>query len=314
MAVSIIMSAFNAEKYISEAIESVLNQTYKDFEFIIINDGSTDNTGKIIKKYSKLDSRIKYFEQENKGMGESLNFALSLCSNELVARIDADDLMIPNRIERQINFFKKHPEYSVVATFVKYINEKGEIIGGKKSKLTSWNIIEEEYKSNKLVGFHHPSVMYKKSNILEVGGYRREYWPADDIDLWNRLLEKGFKIIVLPEFLTLYRISISSVTVSKSIETDMKKNFVKHNMLLRRKGLNEISWDEYINNLNKQKLYLRLNERRKNYVHFLYKNITIFYATKKYIKLILNSIILFLIGPIYFVKKILNISIWTKQN
>ena len=124
--ISVLMSAFNAEKYIGETIDSVLGQSFIDFEFIIINDGSTDQTEVIIKKYN--DERIRYFYQENSGLSKALNFGLKISEGDYIARIDADDLCYRNRLEIQLEFMENNPDYVVCGSYTDVIDENGKFI------------------------------------------------------------------------------------------------------------------------------------------------------------------------------------------
>ncbi|NMB80543.1 MAG: glycosyltransferase family 2 protein, partial [Ignavibacteria bacterium] len=286
-----------ASKYIGSTIESVLNQTYSDFEFIIINDGSTDSTPDIINKYSQIDSRIKIINQSNQGMGFALNKGLGISRYPFIARIDADDIMGKNRLERQYNFLRTNQEYTLVGTFVRYINENGKIIGSGKSELTDWPKIKKRLIDNELIGLHHPSVMFKKDAVLKVGGYRGEFWPADDIDLLNRLLENNYKLLVIPEYLTDYRINSGSVSISKSLEANKKKRFVKYCMLNRRKGEREPTWLEFIEIDRNRPFIEKLNIYRKDYAVFFKKKAVYHFANKKYLNVIIHFFIFSLLSP-----------------
>ncbi len=126
--VSVIMSVYNGDKYLREAIESILNQTFTDFEFIIVNDGSTDNSLEIIESYD--DERIKTINnKKNIGLTKSLNKALKFAKGKYIARQDADDVSLPNRFEKQVEYLDSHPEVALVGTSVYLIDENGKIIG-----------------------------------------------------------------------------------------------------------------------------------------------------------------------------------------
>jgi len=128
--VSVIMPAYNAEKYIGEAIESILNQTYKDFELIIVNDASTDSTGSIIKTYAEKDERIVVLENEqNLNIAGSLNRAISAAKGEFLARMDADDIALPERLEIQSKAMQENPKVAVVGNDINLIDENGSVIG-----------------------------------------------------------------------------------------------------------------------------------------------------------------------------------------
>lgn len=114
--VSIVMTAYNAERFLVEAMESILSQSFKDFEFLIMDDGSTDSTWEILQEYAKKDARIKLFQQENKGIAFSVNYLISQAEGELIARMDADDISCPDRLQKQVDYLIQHPEVGVSVT------------------------------------------------------------------------------------------------------------------------------------------------------------------------------------------------------
>ena len=123
--VSVVLSVYNGEKYLMNAIESILDQTYPAFEFIIVNDGSTDNSPKIIDKYRKLDNRIKVLNQKNRGLIDSLNRGLALANGRYIARMDSDDISLPSKLEEQYNYLENNPDIGVLGTWIEMINEDG---------------------------------------------------------------------------------------------------------------------------------------------------------------------------------------------
>jgi len=177
--ISVIMSVYNGGKYLREAIESILNQTFTEFEFIIVNDGSTDNSREIIQSYN--DERIKIINnEENIGLPKSLNNALKAARGEYIARQDADDISLPNRFEEQIKYFEKHPEVMLLGTNAYIINESGKTI---RKYICPSNPAESLFKLNQLV---HGSVMFKKEIIEKVGLYNELLRYVQDYEFWAR--------------------------------------------------------------------------------------------------------------------------------
>lgn len=282
--ISILLPAYNGEKYLSQAIESVLQQTFKNFKVYLINDGSTDNTLKIMKKFAQQDHRVIIITHDNIGMGASLNKALELVDTEWIARMDADDIMEPIRLERQIDFIKQHPEIAVASSFVSYIDANNKVIGKSTSEFTNKEKVDEYLSKNKLIGFSHPAVLFKKDVILEVGGYRPQFWPADDIDLWNRVAERGYGILVQPEYLLRYRIHSESVSIKSAKNARIKVDWLKECMICRRSGREEPTWEEFLIKRQKMPLFQRINKERKDWAKTYYKAATFYFAQKKYIK------------------------------
>lgn len=211
--ISVIMSVHNGGEYLKEAIQSVLNQTCADFEFIIINDGSTDNSLSIINSFQ--DQRIKLISRENKGLVQSLNEGMKLATGEFIARMDADDISLPERFSRQVEFLKKNPDIYLCGTWAKTIDANDKITG----EYTYPPLTHDKIKKYLLLhnSFIHPSVMFKKEVINKVGVYNKKYKHIEDYEFWTRVL-KNFKTANLPEFLLKYRINQTGITRSKNLE------------------------------------------------------------------------------------------------
>lgn len=214
--ISVIMPVFNSEKYVAEAIESILNQTFNDFEFIIIDDGSTDNSLKIIKEYSQKDNHIRVVvNQENKGIAGSLNIGIALARGEYIARMDADDISLPERFEKQVAFMENHPEIGVVGTSFSRIDEKENVIEEVKLITQPPRIWWRMFFINPIV---HPSVMMRR-NIFINGKfkYNRKSEPAEDYDLWFQIMSH-YAIANLSEGLLLYRVHNENISFVKRQE------------------------------------------------------------------------------------------------
>lgn len=187
---------YNAEGYLAQAIDSVLCQTFPDFELILIDDGSNDSSLQIAKKYANKDSRIKvYSDGKNKNLATRLNEISSLTQAVYLARMDADDIMHPNRIKKQFEFLKKHPEIDVLGTNAYSINENN-MVFGIRSKV-------ENHKIVKVNQFIHPTIMAKRSWFLE-NKYDVKAIRIEDAELWYRTQEK-YNFYSLTEPLLFYR-------------------------------------------------------------------------------------------------------------
>lgn len=206
--ISVLMPVYNAEKFLREAIDSILIQTFKDFEFIIINDASTDNSKKIILSYR--DFRIRYYENKKKqGVAKTLNWGLRLAKGRYVARMDADDIADPQRLEIEYNEIIKDDKVAVVASYYNVINENGKYLFTVKD-VSSPETIYYTLQFRNCLG--HPTIIFNKEIIInKFGGYDGKY-EAEDNDLWLRLAKKH-KIVKLDKVLMKVRSSKESKTV-----------------------------------------------------------------------------------------------------
>src|SRR5439155_11608891 len=127
--ISVVMPAYNAGAYLRDAVNSILDQTFRDFEFIIVNDGSSDDTALILQEYEKIDSRVRVFHQENQGMIAALNRGCRMARGKYIARMDADDISFPRRFEKQLEYIERHPQIGMLGTWVYNVDDKGSMTG-----------------------------------------------------------------------------------------------------------------------------------------------------------------------------------------
>ena len=197
--VSVVMSVYNAELYLEDAIESILNQTYKDFEFIIINDGSTDKSLEIIEKCRRQDKRIVLITRENKGLVASLNEGIRISKGEYIARMDADDISLLSRFEEQISFMKTNLDIAICGSSVQLFNED------EKFSISRYPQKDNEIKFTLMFmsSFAHPSVMIRRAVFDTLKYENLEH--AEDYQLWTDIAIANFKMANLDKVLLKYR-------------------------------------------------------------------------------------------------------------
>lgn len=242
--VSVLLSNYNGDKHLDESISSVLSQTYKDFEFIIVDDASTDSSRKVIENYH--DKRIKkYYAEKNRNIAYSLNLALSMASGEYIARIDSDDVWELNKLEIQVQYMENHSECGAYFTKVNIIDEYSNIANDMYDEYFQlFNSAENKSQREWLRFFFyqgnclcHPSVVIRRNVLEHVGGYYHlAYVPAEDYELWTRIVMK-YPIHILEEKLVRYR---WEETVNKiSGKTDGRIYAFPNIMMLTRKRIME---------------------------------------------------------------------------
>ena len=225
--VSVVMSVYNGEKYLKESVESILNQTFSDFEFTIINDGSTDKTPEILRSFN--DERIKVINQENMGLTRSLNKAINLVIGEYIARMDADDVSLPERLERQVEFLDENLDVGMVGTACKEIDRDGQEIGIFSPPTTNNELKKVLIRYNPFV---HASVMIRRTVIDKVGIYDESFSSAQDYEFWFRIA-KFYKIANLTQLLLVRRYTTRNISIEK--ENEQIKNAIN----IRRKAIKE---------------------------------------------------------------------------
>lgn len=197
--VSVVIPVYNDGQMLRDALESILNQTYQNIEVIVVDSSDNESTINILKEYS---SKIQILRQPKNGIAAALNVGMKQAKGEYIARMDADDISLPNRLELQVNYLQNHPEIDVLGTEADVINKEGEIIGSIESKCyTNSQIYSKFIFENCII---HPTVMMRSSLIGEGWMYDEKLY-AEDLDLWMRLASNGKKFANLPEHLLKYR-------------------------------------------------------------------------------------------------------------
>lgn len=235
------MAVWNSEKYLVEAIESVLNQTFRDFELIVINDGSIDNSSNILKKYADKDNRVVLVERENKGLTKSLNEGCRLAKGKYIARMDADDISIEDRLLKQYEFLERNADVVMVGSEVEIIDEQGLELGPRGTVLDSHNI-----RKRLLLGdgstLTHPVIMARRDAMKKIGYYDEEFTTSQDLDLFLKITEVG-SAVNLSETLLLYRQHKQSVNSTKN------ETWSKFKRLAVKNTIERIGAEQYANEL-----------------------------------------------------------------
>ena len=213
-AISVLLPVYNAERFIREAVDSVLFQSLGDFELLALDDGSTDGSLIILREYETRDNRVRIITRENRGLVASLNELIAAARGRYLARMDSDDISMPQRFERQVMFLESSPDRVAVGGWVIHIDENGLPIGPIKSPTLHFDIDQAHLKGH--ASIWHPAAMIRKDAIVSVGGYREEFRHAEDLDLWLRLAEVG-KLSNLSEFVLCYRLHGNSVSQANGL-------------------------------------------------------------------------------------------------
>lgn len=207
---SVVMSAYNDEKYIGLAIDSILNQTYPYFEFIIVNDGSTDNTLDIIRSYS--DKRIRVIDKSNTGLPSSLNIGIKTAKYKWIVRMDSDDIAKPTRFENQVKYLKGGVD--VVGGQCDFVNEQGKYIGRSCMPLSPKIMrLYAEFNISRII---HPTTIISRDSLMSIGGYDEYLHGAEDFDLWLRMFNSKNVIMNIRDIVLEYRINPQGISRGKN--------------------------------------------------------------------------------------------------
>lgn len=215
--VSVVMPVYNGRRYLRDAVQSVLAQTLRDFELIAIDDGSTDASGDLLERMAESDPRIVVLRQTNAGATRALNLGISRARGQFVARMDADDVCLPRRFERQVEFLRSHLDHVAVGSAVQMIDPEGNPLCESRWPLTHEELDAATLAAKSIGGLAHPTAMIRTASLREVGAYREKFRVAQDKDLWLRLAEVG-RLANLPDVLLKYRFHGESTGARKGSE------------------------------------------------------------------------------------------------
>jgi glycosyltransferase involved in cell wall biosynthesis len=260
MKATILMSVYNTAQFLPEAIESVLNQTVQDFEFLIIDDGSTDGSLAILENYAAQDQRIRLIAQQNTGCAKASNRGFTMTDADWIFRFDSDDVMYPRRLERQLQFIESHPSVKVVSCIVDYIDEHGTRIMASKPVLTTVEDWQDYYRKCRPVIIPHTGAALHRRTALDMGGY--DYDCFSDTYLFSRMVEAGHLIMVQPETLGAYRVHSTSIMSRNIFWGEVGAEWIHDNWERRRSGLPEVDWATYQNSWRGWHALLRPNRLR----------------------------------------------------
>jgi glycosyltransferase involved in cell wall biosynthesis len=244
--ISVLMPVYNGGAYLETAIASILAQSFADFELVVVDDGSTDRSCEIVNALAGADPRLRLLRKANSGISETLNLGLAEARGEWIARLDADDAMLPRRLERQLAFLEANPDVVASGSYYDLINEAGERRITRYPLPRSREELARYLEARELLTFTHPTMTYRRDLAMALGGYRRDLEPCEDADLFARMLASGGTILIQPEILTLYRVHAASISRHKTREMFRKLRYVFHNFYAAREGRPSITYEQFL--------------------------------------------------------------------
>jgi glycosyltransferase involved in cell wall biosynthesis len=235
--VSVVMPVFNGGRFIEEALNSLYRQSFEDFEIVLIDDGSQDNTRELIHKHAHLDSRVRIVLQQHAGIVSALNRGCSIATGYYIARLDADDVAKPWRFQRQVAFLNQHRDVVLVGGGIECIDDIGKVL----FKM-NWPTLNDGLEDYMQIDCHisHTTVMFRKRVFEEIGGYRELFPDAEDYDLFMRLGDR-YKIDNLPEIIGQYRIHQRQISAENAMQQVLSGISIRLATRARRRGHTEIN-------------------------------------------------------------------------
>ena len=266
MYLTVVLPAYNDARWLPYAIESTLAQTHRDFELLLVDDGSTDDTLAVMERYARQDARVRIISHANMGLARSLNTGIEQATTATawIARMDSDDVMLPFRLERQVAFACEHPDVAATAGLAIYINESGRQVGRKaRTRFAQPGTALRTLEHGQPVQLLHSCALMRRDAVLAVGGYRPQFTVTEDADLWSRMLEAGYSLLEQPEYLQQVRFRRVSASGGSHVLQQRQLRWVVACSAARRAGRPEPTFEQFVATERSGSWLGQLNVRRK---------------------------------------------------
>ncbi len=303
-ALSVVMPAYNAERYIERAIQSILSQTLTDLELVVVDDCSTDSTWEIIQSFAAADPRVRTGRNEtNSGPAATVNHAIRLSRAPIIAGMDSDDISVPNRMERQIELLRSNPALAVVGSFASHINEHDEILSLSRTGPTSISEFEDLKRRGEPTMVFGGTAMYTRELYDKVGGFDSSLRAAGDIEFCDRMGEHG-AIVAIPEALLLYRIHASSVVMRRFREGRRTHRYLAARRLARLAGDRLPTRAEFVTDETSAPWWRRVNIWRDDYMQYFYRQAGLAFGQGRRVQTGLYLSLAAAIGPLHVIRRL----------
>ena len=277
--ISIVTPSYNVERYIAEAIESVLAQSISDWELIVVDDGSTDRTREIVQSYCNTDCRIRLVEAKHGGVSAARNLGLMHARFEWIALLDSDDAFLPEKLKVQLAEATEGSDVVLWGTYAYNMGEDGVVFDVARDGPTSRKHFEYLWNSGGIVMLKNSSALFKKSLAVKLGGFDSTYDSAEDTELWNRMATFG-PVVVIPKPLIKYRYHSSSLSVSKMEFQHTCVQFIR-NRNRRRVQRKDLQFDEFLRLYAKRNPLLKWYDNRSMKSNCFWRNSGIMFTNKR---------------------------------
>jgi glycosyltransferase involved in cell wall biosynthesis len=299
-----IIASYNGGDYLRLCVESLVNQVPKRPRIIVIDDASTDHSIESLEQLISSGVVEVHRNSKNLGRADSVNQIFNKFDPDFFILQDADDLAKPNRVSRQVAFMDANPEVACSSTFVEYINANGDYVADGKLDLLHDQRLQDYLTGDEPFGLYCPAIILRSSVVKDPTlQFRKAFWPADDIDLWNRIAEKGHKVRAQPEKLVCYRVHGNSAVTSGFKRTRMQFEWLRACLRARRKGKAEPTKEEFLAVWNAAPFWQRWNRGRKFLAKGFYRAAGFAVAEKSYLKAMVKALVAVILQPSYSVRR-----------
>lgn len=292
------MPAFNAEKFIRPAVESILKQSYKAFELIVVDDGSTDQTRAILEAYAQQDPRMRIIAGKHEGISAALNVGIEAARYDWIARMDADDIALPERFALQWAAAQTQPQVVAWGGGIKHINSAGAILSSSTVGPTSVSEFYRMREAGELIVLYHPTALFRKDVFIKAGRYNPKLDAAQDVDLWNRMAVYGV-ILTLDQPMLLYRVHTDSISMEKFFKQRTVVEYVRarnKHCIQKRKHL---TLEDYLTARRREPAPLRLLRTMDDHARYHYRKAGLAYGERRAAEMAKALIFAAMLNPFY---------------
>jgi len=303
-ALSVVMPVYNVERFIDEAIDSVLGQTFTDLELVIVDDASTDSTWDIVTKRAVDEPRIRLIRNEkNVGAAAAANAGIRAAFAPLIARMDGDDVSVATRFEKQVATLNAHPHFAVVGTFASHINEHGQLLSLSGTGPTTEAEFDNLRRAGKPTMVFGGTALFARDLFERIGGYNPVIRIAEDLELFDRMADEG-PVIAIPEPLLLYRLHPDSTVERTFLEGRRVHRFVAARRQAQNSGQKTMDLEQFIEWERKRPLWPRLRDRLQDGAQYHYRKAGLAFGRGDKTGLVWNLLRAFLARPLWVARRL----------
>jgi glycosyltransferase involved in cell wall biosynthesis len=303
--ISVVMPAYNCERFIGEAIESILTQTLKELELIVVDDGSTDGTRARIVGYARRDSRLRMLATGHGGPSQALNLGIEHARYPWLAVMHADDVSLPNRLATQLKAARELPRVIAWGAYAHHVNGSGRRLGLSSVGPITENEFQDMRMRGQVVHLIHPTVMMRKEAVDEVGRYDPAFDGSEDLELFDRLATLG-PLLAVPEPLVLYRIHRSSVSMQRFLRMRVYTRYVRARHRARLAGEPLPSWNAFLRDYEAARIFTRLRRQADDLSQYSYRRAAVAYAEGRYLSSLAHYGVSTCLNPRYALRRAWN--------
>lgn len=270
--VSVLMPVYNAARHLREAVMSVLGQSFSKLELVVVDDGSVDQSSGILHEFARRDSRVRILSGAHAGLVSALNRGLEAARGRWIARMDADDICTPDRLEAQLAFLRARPEVAVLASYAWYIGDSGRPLGVHRVGPTTVEEFRRVRARGELLRLIHPTVVMARDVVLDAGGYDARFLHVEDLELFDRLANRGHVLLAMPRPTLYYRIHRQSVVMKAHLELSRRHRHLEAVAVARRdRADRSLSYEEFLGAEESASLPRRFRVRLADWASYLYR-------------------------------------------